>query len=75
MAVPNEQRQETMQLIKQAIYDLQIGPSEIVFSREYPEIYSVKFDSSKGKPQEIVVPILSTYSSIYAALQSGYNSN
>jgi hypothetical protein len=75
MVVPSEQRQETMQLIKQAIYDLQVGPSEILFSGENPEIYSVKFDSSKGKPQEIVVPVLSTYSFIYAALRSGYNSN
>lgn len=71
MAVPSEQRQETMQLIKQAIYDLQVGPSEILSSGEHPEFYSVKFDSRKGEPREIVAPVLSTYSFIYAALRSG----
>ncbi len=75
MVIPSEQRRETMQLIKQAIYDLQVGPSEILSSGEQPEIYSVKFDSNKGKPREIVVPVLSTYSFIYAALRSAYNSN
>lgn len=72
MGVPSEAKRETMQLIKQAIYDLQVGPSEILFSSEQPVIYNVKFDSRKGEPQEIVVPVPSTYSSIYAALQNAY---
>ena len=73
MGVSSEVTRETMKLIKQAIYDLQVGPSEILFSQEQPVIYSVKFDSRKGKPQEIVVPVPSTYSSIYNALQIANN--
>lgn len=68
-----DQNAETMQLIKQAIYDLQIGPSEILFSAERPGIYNVLFDNRKGKEEKVIVQAPSTYPSIHDALKLAYN--
>jgi hypothetical protein len=62
-----------MQLIKQAIYDLQIGPSEISFSAEQPDIYNVHFDNRKGEDAKVIVRVPSMYPSIHDALKLAYN--
>jgi hypothetical protein len=64
---------ETMQLIKQAIYDLQIGPTEISCSTRRPATYSVKFENRKGEAEEVVVEVPSMYPSIHHALKLAYN--
>lgn len=64
---------ETMQLIKQAIYDLQIGPTEISASNGQPPTYSVKFENRKGQTEEVIVRVPSMYPSIHHALKLAYN--
>lgn len=59
---------ETMQLIKEAVYDLAIGPSEISPSTQHPATYSVKFDNCRGEAAEVFVPMASKYASIHDAL-------
>lgn len=73
MSARNEATRETLQLIKQAIYDLQVGPSEILTSPQKPDLLNVRFDSRKGTPQEVSVPVPSTYAAISSALKTAYN--
>jgi hypothetical protein len=72
MGKSHEGMAETMQLIKEAVYDLAIGPSEISPSTEHPATYSVKFDNYMGEAAEIFVPMASKYASIHDALMFAY---
>lgn len=67
-----EFRSDAIQRIKDVIYDLQIGPTEIVPSRERSPTFAVKFDDSAGIPAEVFIPISLTYREIFEALKFAY---
>lgn len=60
---------ETLQLIKDAAYELLIGPCEILPSTAHRVAYSVKFNDRHGEAQEVFVPMASKYLSIQNALK------
>jgi hypothetical protein len=68
-----EDETDTMQLIKDAIYDLQIGPTEISPSTKPPVTYTVKFENCNGGAEEVIVPVPSLYTSICYALKLAFN--
>jgi hypothetical protein len=59
---------ETLQLIKQAAYELQIGPCEILQPLEYPSTFEVRFKSCTGAEQHVFLPINSNYALIEDAM-------
>lgn len=60
---------ETLSLIKEAAYDLQIGPTEISCSRTGPAVCCVKFEDRRGAEKELLVPVHSTYRWIHESLK------
>lgn len=64
-----KEKHETISLIKEAAYDLQIGPTEISYSKTQPSSYCVKFENSTGAELEVFVPLQSTYRWIYDTLK------
>jgi len=60
---------ETLKLIKQVAYALQIGPYEISSPAGDPATYNVKFKNCRGEEQEVFVPATSRYSLIEDALK------
>lgn len=55
---------ETLAAIKDAIYDLKVGPSEIeTYPGNFPA-FTVGFDARDGTSRELVIPIPSMYDSI-----------
>ena len=64
---------ETLRLIREAIYELQIGPAEISSSPREPKFINVKFENQKGNDEEIFVPIPSNFATIYDALSHAYH--
>lgn len=55
---------ETLAAIKDAIYDLKIGPSEIgTYPGDFPA-FTVGFDARDGTSRELVIPIPSMYESV-----------
>jgi hypothetical protein len=68
-----EGKAETMQVIKEVLYDLQIGPTEISRSMKEPLFFSVKFENQTGGNEEVFVPIPSAYDWIYGALKHAYH--
>jgi hypothetical protein len=66
----NEGHQETLESIKDAIYDLEIGPTEIsLFRGDFPA-YSVTFEITNGDVKDVIIPIPSAYPSIFATLNA-----
>lgn len=66
-------RDKAIQQIKDVIYDLQIGASEIVPTRQIPLTYSVRFDNSGGKPEQVLVPGAASYREIYWTLKAAHD--
>ena len=59
---------ETLRLIKQAAYDLQIGPCEILQPRKDPSTFEIKFKGCMGTEQHVFLPISSNYTLIEEAM-------
>lgn len=66
-------REKAIQQIKEVIYDLQIGASEIMPARQTPLTYSVRFDNRAGRPEEVLVRGAATYREIYMALKAAHD--
>lgn len=66
-------RDRAIQQIKDAIYDLHIGASEIMPARQVPLMYSVRFDNSGGRPEQVLVPGAASYREIYRALKAAHD--
>lgn len=73
MGRTNKNHQETLESIKDAIYDLQIGPSEISLYRGDFPAYSVAFEARDGEAKEVIIPIPSMYTAICEALNATLN--
>lgn len=65
-------RSNAMQQLKDAIYDLQMGETEIVATTRLPLTFKVKFDNWQGRPDEVLIPAGATYREMYMALKSAY---
>ncbi|CAN1723781.1 conserved protein of unknown function [Hyphomicrobium sp. 1Nfss2.1] len=63
-------RDTAIQQIKDAIYDLQIGPSEIFPTGQTPMTFVVRFDNNAGRPEQVLIPATATYREIYSVLQA-----
>ena len=63
---------ETIELIKEAAYDVQIGPAEISPSAEHPGGYVLKFENFRGEAQQMLVRQGSNYELIRDALKLAY---
>ncbi|MBA2126981.1 hypothetical protein DLM45_12225 [Hyphomicrobium methylovorum] len=66
----NAAASETLQFVKDAIYDLQVGPAEITSPDGTPSAYVIKFEIQHGVFQEVFIPIPSTYQSICRSLKA-----
>lgn len=66
-------KSETLSLIKEAAYDLQIGPTEISYSNSEPAMCCVKFEDRRGTEREIFVPVASTYRWIHDTLKFAHS--
>lgn len=64
----NAAASETLQFIKDAIYDLQVGASEILSPDNTPSTYVIKFENQYGTLEEVFIPVPSTYQSICRSL-------
>ncbi|MFA5899368.1 MAG: hypothetical protein WC829_09685 [Hyphomicrobium sp.] len=65
-------RNTAIQQIKEVIYDLQMGETEIVPAAKLPLMFKVKFDNWQGRPGEVLIAAGSTYRQMYMALKSAY---
>jgi len=63
-------RDTAIQQIKDAIYDLQIGPSEIIPTGQIPLTFVVRFDNNAGQAEQVLIPATATYREIYTVLQA-----
>jgi len=70
MAQSRQDHQETLAANKDAIYDLNLGPSEISMSRGTITSFLVSFDAPDGKPREAVIPVPSPYRTICETLNA-----
>lgn len=66
-------RNRAIQQIKEVIYDLQIGASEIIPAKQVPLTYCVRFDNRAGRQEEVLVRGAATYREIYMVLKTAHD--